>query len=81
MNIDDVEPECIMLKYIKPKYTKPEYTKSQQLITKSFIYDNTYKKHNVRSIKVLKNSIQIKLGRLSKFKESEELLTMISMHS
>jgi len=79
MNIDDVEPECIMLKYIKPKYTKPEYTKSQQLITKSFIYDNTYKKHNVRSIKVLKNSIQIKLGRLSKFKESEELFMDIEL--
>lgn len=79
MNIDDVEPECIMLKYINPKYIKPEYTKSQQLITKSFIYDNTYKKHNVRSIKVLKNSIQIKLGRLSKFKESEELFMDIAL--
>ena len=59
--------------------TKPEYTKAQQLITKSFIYDNTYKNHNVRSIKVLKNSIRIKLGRLSKFEASEELFTDIEL--
>ena len=59
--------------------TKPEYTKAQQLITKSFIYDNTYKNHNVRSIKVLKNSIRIKLGRLSKFEASDELFTDIEL--